>query len=309
MYTKHAEFKAGVVVLIALLGLGVLVWFAAGAESFFDEFRHVPVRFKPGVIAPRVGDDVYVLGKDVGTVESVTIEEEIRGVGGTKPLTPLDRNVLGLADGEDGTFRELYILAIVKLPGDQVIPSGTTAQISETLTNLRKFHLYLGNETGDLDTAALEATPIPGRAVAGLSDLSNKVDQLADQISGVISQSGEVMAEAKSLIVLLKEKIDVVNTEEMDRDVRAALASVRRTLEEIEGRIDNIGGNFEAASEDVKKLAAQAVATMERLDGDIAEAMVSFKSALANIDELIKDARGPVPRQLPPTHRPCGLRK
>lgn len=294
MYTKHAEFKAGVIVLLALAGLGVLVWFAAGAESFFDEWREVHVRFKPGVIAPKVGDDVYVLGKDVGTVESVTIEEEIRGVGGTKPLTPLDRNKLGLADGEDGTFRELYILCRVKLPSDQVIPAGTTAQISETLTNLRKFHLFLGSATDNLADDAIRATPIPGRAVAGLSDLSNKIDQVVDQISTVIGQGGEVMTEAKELIVLLQEKIDAFNTVEMDRDVRAALGSVRRTLEEIEGRIATIGGNFEDASADIKKLASQAVATLERLDGDIAEAMVSFKSALANLDGIIKEARGPV---------------
>ncbi len=294
MYTKHAEFKAGVVVLIALLGLGVLVWFAAGAESFFAEDRQVHVRFLPGVVAPKVGDDVFVLGKDVGTVEAVTIEEEVRGLGGSVPLTPLDREQLGLEDGEDGTFRELYILCRVKLPKEQVIPVGTTAQIGKTLTNLREFHLFLGNSKESLSDADIQASPILGTAVAGLGDISKKVDQLADQLGGVIAQGGEVMTEARDLVVLLQEKIKVFNTEEMDAEIRAALTSVRKTLQDIEGRIETIGGNFEAASEDIKKLASQAVATLERFDGDLAEAMASFKSALATLDEVIQESRGPI---------------
>ena len=39
MYTKQAEFKAGLVVLLAIAGLLVLVWFAAGAESIFGDWR------------------------------------------------------------------------------------------------------------------------------------------------------------------------------------------------------------------------------------------------------------------------------
>ncbi|MDF1701308.1 MAG: hypothetical protein P1V36_09145, partial [Planctomycetota bacterium] len=80
----------------------------------------------------------------------------------------------------------------------------------------------------------------------------------------------------------------------MDRDARAALASLRRSLEQIEARVGTIGGNLEEASADIKKLASQAVTTLERVDGDIAEAMVSFKSALANLDGILSDARGPV---------------
>ena len=295
MYTKHAEFKAGVVVLVALIGLGVLVWFAAGAESFFGEYRYVRVRFEPGFVAPKLGDDVFVLGKDVGTVDAVSIEEEIRGTGGSKPLTDLDRLTLGLGPDEPGTLRELYILCVVKLPKAQVIPVGTTAQIGKTLTNLREFHLILGrNSKANLTDADTVNAPIRGSAVAGMGDISKKIDRLIDQISGVIGQGGEVMTEAKGLVVLLREKIEVFNTVEMDRDARAALASLRRSLEQIEARVDTIGSNLADASADIKKLASQAVATMERVDGDLAEAMVSFKSALANLDGAMKDIRGPL---------------
>ena len=132
MYTKQAEFKAGLVVLLAIAGLLALVWFAAGAESIFGEWRFIHIRFEQGFVAPKKGDAVQMLGAEVGRVESITMQEEVRGTGGTKPLTDLDRLKLGLGPDDEGTYRELYILAVVKMKAEQVVPVGTRAQIEES---------------------------------------------------------------------------------------------------------------------------------------------------------------------------------
>ena len=39
MYTKHAEFKAGVVILLAIAGLLALVYFAGGEEPIWGSWR------------------------------------------------------------------------------------------------------------------------------------------------------------------------------------------------------------------------------------------------------------------------------
>ncbi len=294
MYTKNAEFKAGLVLLLSLAGLGVLVWFAGGREPIWGEWRYIHIRFEQGFVAPKRGDAVLMNGTAVGSVSRITMEVEIRGEGGSKPLTSLDRLRLGLRPDEPGIVRELYVLAVVKMPLDRTIPKGTRAQIEETITSNRELHLVPGVSPENLTDEQMREVPLPGSAIAGLGDISKKLDQLIDQVGGVIAQGGEVMVEAKGLLVLLKEKISVFNTEEMDRDARAALASLRRSLEMIEGRVQTIGGNLEEASVDIKRLTSQAVTTLERVDADVAEAMGSFKRALANLDGLMADTRGPV---------------
>ena len=55
MYTKNAEFKAGIVVQVGLAGLLALVWFAGGSESLWGGNRGMwttpgltPRRFSSG---------------------------------------------------------------------------------------------------------------------------------------------------------------------------------------------------------------------------------------------------------------------
>ncbi|MDA1193794.1 MAG: hypothetical protein O2894_01280 [Planctomycetota bacterium] len=294
MYSRHAEFKAGMVVLLGIAALLVLVWFAAGGESMWAEWRYVHIRFEQGFVAPKQGDAVLMNGTAVGRVHHIGMAEEIRGDGGTKPLTPLDRMLLGLGPTEAGTVRELFVLAVVRLPASQVLPRGTRAQIEETITNLRELHLVPGTSPRNLTDDETRASPLAGSAVAGLGDISKKIDRLVDDVSGVVAQGGEVMTEAKALLIVLREKVNAINTAEMDRDARAALGSLRRSLEAIEARVGNIGDNLEEASADIKRLTKQAVATLERVDGDLVVAMASFKSALANLDGILEESRGPV---------------
>src|SRR5262245_35365996 len=98
MYTKNAEFKAGIVVLVGLAVLLSLLWLAGGAQSLFARTRTAHIRFEPGYAAPAKGDIVRMNGIPVGTVSEVQLTSEIRR---GADLTAQDRARLKLKPGDD----------------------------------------------------------------------------------------------------------------------------------------------------------------------------------------------------------------
>ena len=164
MYTKRAELKAGFVVLAALGATLALLYFAGGSEPFWAEFRSVNLRFEPGFVAPKVGDEVRMNGKTIGRVNEVRQAEAIyRG----DQLTPAVRARLGLLDPMVVEARELYILAVLKLPADQIIPKGTTAQIDRLLTGTRELSLLPGRSIENLSDEDIRRSPLPASEAPG----------------------------------------------------------------------------------------------------------------------------------------------
>jgi ABC-type transporter Mla subunit MlaD len=294
MYTKGAEFKAGVVVLLALAALLTLVYFAGGAEPFWGDYRYVHVRFEQSFTAPKVGDAAYMNGVSIGRVSEVQQREEVRGEGSKLPLTAADRRDLGLVEGQTGTVREVYVLAVVKMPADQRIPRGTTAQVDKSLTGMRTLALLPGLSRENLTDAMTRETPIPGREAPGLGDITSRINSLVEKVEILVGGGSEVMAEAKALLRTTRQKIEVFNTEELDRDARAALASLRRTLEGAEKRMDVIAANLEAASGDIKSLAAKGDAAMDRISTRIEEILADLEKTVGRIDAIVAEAEGPV---------------
>ena len=294
MYTKHAEFKAGLVVIAALAVLLVLLYFSGGSEPIWADYRYVPVRFAQGDVAPKVGDSVLMNGNKIGRVHSVGQRAERRGAGQAVPLTAEDRRRLGLAPGEDGLVRELYVLAVLKLPAGQILPVGTRARISKSITGIRTLALLPGLSEENLTAAQLEKTPIPGSEVPGLEAIAQRVNDLVDTIDSVVAQGGDVMVEARSMLQLVSEKIDALNTEELDRELRAAVGSLRRTLESAEKRFDSIAANIDAASTDVKRIAEKGVGTVDDLRGDLREVFAAIKEVIRKLDVIVADAKAPI---------------
>jgi ABC-type transporter Mla subunit MlaD len=294
MYTKRAEFKAGAVVLLAIAALLALLYFAGGSEPIWGDWRYVHIRFAQGFVAPKVGDPAELNGVPIGRVKQVLQREEIRGEGSDIPLTSQDRIELGLAEGQTGTVREVYVLAILKMPSEQVIPRGTTAQIDKSLTGIRTLALVPGLEGGNLTDEETEATPIPGREAASLADISGKVTELVGKIDSLVGSGEEVMIEAKALLLSLRAKVDAFNTVELDRDARAAVRSLRETLEGLGGKIDVIATNLEAASAGAKDTAAGANAAVGDLRADLEEVMAALKSVAQRLDRIVERAQAPV---------------
>lgn len=294
MYSKHAEFKAGIVVLAALVVLVFLLYFAGGSEPFWADYRYVEVRFAQGDVAPNAGDAVYLNGSKIGRVHSVGQREERRGAGAATPLTPEDRRRLKLQPGQDGLVRELYVLAVLKLPADQLIPVGTRARISKSLTGIRDLALLPGISEDNLSDEQIRSSPLPGSETPGLEDIAQRVNALVDTISGVVGQGGDVMVEARTMLQLLTEKIDALNTAELDKELQAAVSSLRRTLEGVETRFDSIASNIDAASADVKRITETGVGTIDDLRADLKEVFVTIKEVVRKLDLIVADAKAPI---------------
>lgn len=298
MYTKRAEFKAGVIVLLAIAGLLTLVYFAGGEEPIWGSWRHIYIRFSQGYVAPKIGDPVLMNGIRVGRISAVEQREEVRGQGGDLPLTPSDRDKLGLQEGEDGTFREIYVVAQVKMPADQIVPVGTTAQIDKSLTGIRTLALLPGFARENLEDAQTKANPLPANEAPGLADISGKINSLADKIGMLATEGSEVMIEAKELVRALRGKVDAFNTKELSDDAGAAVRSLRKTLEGLESRVGQIASNLEAATGEMKTMAEKGSGTVGDVRADLKELMTAAKEVVRKLDEIVAGAKGPIDRFL-----------
>lgn len=294
MYTKRAEFKAGLVVLLAIAALLALVYFAGGSEPIWGDYRYVHIRFAQGFVAPEVGDPARLNGVAIGRVSEVIQKEEHRGDGHPIPLTPDDRRNLGLAEGESGVVREVYVLAVIKMPEGQTIPRGTTALIDKSLTGIRTLALIPGLEGGNLTDEDTRRTPIPARMAPSLTDISGNVNALVTKLDALVGSGEEVMIEARALLATLRAKVDAFNTAELDRDARAAMSALRGTLEGLGAKIDVIAANLEAASAGVRDTASGATSAVAELRADLKEVMAGLKSVTERLDRIVAGAEEPV---------------
>src|SRR5262245_56302041 len=187
MYTKNPEFKAGLVVLLALGVLLALLWLAGGAESLFERKRTIYVRFEQGYAAPREGDAINMNGLKVGTVASVVQREEIRR---GAQLTPDDRRKLKLKPGEDGVAREIYVLISVRMPREQKIPEGTTAQITVDVTGGRQLDLLPGLSLNDLSDEDIRLHPIIATSGGSIADVARSAQALVEKVGGLVYHGG-----------------------------------------------------------------------------------------------------------------------
>ncbi len=293
MYTPRAELKAGLVVLLALAGLLALVYYAGGAEPIWREYRYVHVRFEQGFLAPRVGDPAYMNGTPIGRVSEILQREELRR---DAALTARDRLRLGLAPGEPGVAREVYVLAVVKMPAEQAIPRGTLVEIEESLTGVRKLHFLPGLAPTDLGDADTRAHPIPARESPGLASISESVARLLEKVEGLVEGGETVMLEARGLLQDARAKLAALDTGEMNAAAVASLKELQATLQETRQRLDVIGGNLEGASADVRALAGRGRVGMEALAADLEAAAAAARRITERVEAIVADAEGKLER-------------
>ncbi len=295
MHTKNAEFKAG---LTLLVGIGVFLGFlfyASGAKSPWAEYRHLRLRFKQGFLAPTVGDPVVMNGVEVGRVETVSqATEERRGA----RLTLADRATLKLKDGEDGVAREIYVLAVVRMEPGQVVPRGTTAEISESLVGSRKLKLKPGLSVENIEDKDTVAEPIPTVAAGDFTDLQRSVQDLADKVTGLVEQGSGVLeevtkalADVRGLIADLRAKVDQVDVAGIQGNVLEASKALRTTLEKASAQVDAIARKVDAAAGNVETLTGRGVEVVDATGKDVHELLASLKALVARLDGIVIDAQ------------------
>lgn len=295
MYTKHAEFKAGLVVLSALTVFLGFLFYAGGASSLWAKYRHVHMRFRAGPTAPKVGDPVLMNGFEIGRIETVAQDEE-RRTGAA--LTLADRAALRLKDGEDGVARELFVRAVARLDRSQTIPAGTSAEISTSLTGSRSLQLKLGLSTVDLDDADTKATPIFVVAAGDFADLQRSVQDLTDKIGGLVDKGGIVVDkislaidDVRGMLASIRAKIEVIDAKAIQDNVLAATASLRDTLAGLETRVDDIAGKLVSAAGNVDAMTGRGRQVVDATGDQLAALLADLRRLVADMDAVVGDVR------------------
>ncbi len=297
MYTPHAEMKAGIVVLVALAVLLGFLYLVSGEEGLWAKKREIRIRFEQGFAAPKEGDPVLMNGVKIGRISEVVQREERRT---GAEMTDEDRARLKLKPGEEGVAREIYVLAVARLPTDQVIPEGTTAQISVSLTGTRTLALLPGRSTTNLTDEDTARRPIPATSAGDLTDVQRSVQNLVDRVADLVDKGNVTLDDVRGLITTVQHKVEAIevdriqgNVLEATQSLKEALASAKVRLEEIAAKISAAASNVETMSADGSKLVRGADADLHEISGALKEILAELKGIVVRagpkVDLILAD--------------------
>lgn len=284
MYTKNAELKAGLVIVVAIAGLLFLLFRAGGSRLPWAKYREVWLRFEQGFAAPVKDDPVYMNGFQIGTVTRVWQQEETRT--GDR-MTDRDRARLKLKPGEAGTAREIYVLASVALHQGMKIPGGTTGEISVSLTGSRTLALLPGLEPTDITDEQTRTRPIPTQAAGDLADVQRSVQALLDRVTGVVGNLDLVLADVRDVVRSVKGKVDAIDVTGIQGNVLAASESLRDALASAQGKIDEIAAKVSDAATNVRTLTADGSTIVKDAGTDVKEILANLKEISATLKDTV----------------------
>ena len=152
----------------------------------------------------------------------------------------------------------------------------------------------------------LETKDTVGRLSVAIDDVAKAADdlpQLLEQARGILDNVGEVpfdelAKQATSLLGAADRLLDQDSTRQLPEELNSALASVRRTLEELQkgGVVDNANATL-ASARDAAKAIADASATLPQLAADlrrVASQAGTTLSAYSGDSEFTRDTRGAI---------------
>lgn len=295
MYTKHAEFKAGLMVLAALAVFLGFLFYAGGADSLWAQYRHVEMRFRAGPTAPMVGDPVLMNGFSIGKIESVVQAEEIRR---GKDLTLADRAALHIDATGDGEAREIFVRASARLDKAQQLPVGTTGEISTSITGARVLQVKLGISTVNLTDEDTRARPIVVVAAGDFADLQRSVSELSDKIGSLVDKGGLVvdkvsgaLDDVRGLLASIRSKVDVIDTKGIQDNVLAATGALRDTLATVQERVDDITEKLGSAAGNVDALTGRGKQIVDQTGRQLTALLDDLRKLVADMDLVVYDAR------------------
>jgi ABC-type transporter Mla subunit MlaD len=162
--------------------------------------------------------------------------------------------------------------------------------IRESLTGSVELDLVPGRSPEDLADGDTEREPIPGHQAPGLSDLSEQAGRIVAKVDRIADEGVLLMGDARGLVAALARKVEAVDTAGISRDAAAATAALKRTLEGLETRIDEIAARVVIASEDLVRMGHAGAQAFEQFEQDAAAFMASLKAAAEKIDTMVGKA-------------------
>jgi len=261
---KPSEIWTGVFVSAALvILLGGTLWIA-GARPLGGERNGYRVAMK-GAGGVRSGDPVRVAGVEVGRVEEVRLDP-----GGEWPVTFRVELDAGVPVSEEATAR----LATDGLLGAP----------------------YLEIDPGPASAPPLpEGQPIEGAGPSGLDAAFARVDDVAVRATELVEETTALVRDLQEQILPVTERLADLLSEENVAEMEAAIAALRRTLEEtgprlppLLDRLDSVAAGLEEGVAEVPELSAQ----IGSLADDLQRALGPDGERLAGLLDAARETLG-----------------
>lgn len=263
MASKGAEYKAGVVILLGLIVLGFGIFLVSGGADQFKDKKSFTILFKNGG-GVGSGNTVYLAGRKVGTVTSVTEREDSLG-------------------GERGTF----VAVEIEVFADSRVHKDSECTVSKTVTGI----VAVNMEYGASNELAEPGAKLRGRKLASFEDAIDQGTALIEDGRGMVQQVNEILAE-------LKKDVEALNIAELRGGVSKLLDQLNATAVKLDGLIENADGeaktiltsarnaikNFEDVSKDVRE-------DWKTISTRIESALKNAESSMAELDAILKENR------------------
>ncbi len=291
MYAKRAELKVGILVLAASVAMLTLLVFATG-DSLWKQRREVHFRLQVGDLAPAQGDPIYVSGVKIGKVGEVRFRTETREGDQLSEGEKAAIRARGEAEGREVPLvvREVFVQVIGEVDADQVLPTSTQAELSESVTGIRRLTLILGDSPEDLPEGSTLEKPIVIYQAPGLSSLSDSVGQVMRQAGDAVQSADETLVEVRELVKELKARVGGKHLDRILEDLQETAASLRVAGKTIEGSVSGLGDDIGEAVADVKRLAASGARMLEGLEKDVPGILEDVRGVVARLDGILESA-------------------
>ncbi len=222
---KAAEIRAGLVVVVGLLVLGIGLYIVSGgAEKFADKSR-LTIHFRDaGGIGG--GDTVFVAGQRAGQVLSI-------------------ETVMFTHEG----VRSRWVAVTIEIRKNIEIPVDSVFKISKSITNVVQMNIDYGTSN---DLARETSDRLVGKRLAN-------VDELVDSYQELGGVAREAADNLNGLILDAREKVKEIDLRGMQNEARDMLVALREAATDLralvqdnKARIDRIVGNVETLTTGLK---------------------------------------------------------
>lgn len=258
---RKYEFRAGVVVLLAVAGYLGMVSLAGGGPGFMASRRTIDVVFRDGQ-GIRVGSPVRVAGIDAGRVTGVDLAE-VEGI----------------------------LRARVRL----TVPADLAARLKQDLKVTIQASLTGTPCVNIVSSGRSEVALVPGQLVQGVE--SSFLDPVLEQVGlGPVERShlSHTIAEVRETVDAAGPKVRLVmgELEEAMAGLHETSEKVRPAIESVVGRVDQMAKAFEEARLDqtvqrVGHVVAEAEGVMAANRATLEETLVNIRDLSGGVKELL----------------------
>jgi len=263
MASKGAEYKAGIIVLLGLIVLGVGLFLVSGGADQFKDKKIFTILFKNGG-GIGGGDSVYLAGRKVGKVTSVREREDVM-------------------DGKKGTFVVVEVLVFE----DSRVHRDSPCSVSKTVTGIVTLNL----EYGQSNELAPAGSKLKGRKLASFEDAIDEGKLLIEDGRRMVQQIERTLVELHKDV----EDLDISGLRERVVTLLDSLNDTARDIDKLvehaDEKVSTVLDTTDGGMKEFKGLATDLRRDWKVLEESLRNTMGRIESAAGKVDGILEENR------------------